>query len=63
LNFPVIVFSSAGFSDITVVTQGARVMVMIQMIGDLIVVGVVARILLSAVQAGLHRHEAWTQPD
>ena len=38
-------------------------MVMIQMIGDLIVVGVVARILLSAVQAGLHRHEAWTQPD
>jgi hypothetical protein len=63
LYFAVTVFSSVGFGDITPVNQGARVVVMIQMIGDLVIVGVVARVILGAVQAGLRRHEQGTPPD
>jgi voltage-gated potassium channel len=62
LYFAVTVFASVGFGDITPVTQGARVMVMIQMVGDLVVVGIVARVILSAVQVGLRRHEPETPP-
>jgi hypothetical protein len=60
LYFTVTVFASVGFGDITAVTQSARVMVMIQMLGDLILVGIVARVILGAVQVGLRRHE--TEP-
>jgi voltage-gated potassium channel len=62
LYFAVTVFASVGFGDITPVAQGARVMVMIQMVADLVVVGIVARVILGAVQAGLRRHEAETPP-
>ena len=60
LYFSVTVFASVGFGDITPVSQPARIMVMIQMLGDLVVVGIVARVILSAVQAGLQRHESTT---
>ena len=56
------VFASVGFGDIAPLTQGARVMVMIQMVGDLILVGVVARVMVGAVQAGLRRHDPGSQP-
>jgi hypothetical protein len=55
LYFTVTVFASVGFGDITPVTQGARVLVIVQMLGDLILVGIVARVMLGAVQAGLRR--------
>jgi preprotein translocase subunit YajC len=55
LYFAVTVFTSVGFGDITPVMQGARIVVMIQMIGGLILVGVVARVILGAVQAALSR--------
>jgi hypothetical protein len=63
LYFTVTVFASVGFGDITAVTQGARVMVMIQMIGDLILVGFVAHAILGAVQVGLRRRQPGDQPD
>jgi hypothetical protein len=63
LYFTVTVFASVGFGDITPVTQSARIMVMIQMVGDLLVVGIVARVILSAVQAGLRRQEPVPPPD
>jgi hypothetical protein len=63
LYFAVTTFSSVGFGDIVPVTQGARVMVMVQMIGDLVVVGVVARVILGAVQSGLRRRQPGTPPD
>jgi voltage-gated potassium channel len=62
LYFAVTVFASVGFGDITAVTQGARVLVMIQMIGDLLLVGVVAHVLLGAVRLGVRRQEAGAQP-
>jgi len=63
LYFAVTVFSSVGFGDIVPVTDLARVMVIIQMLGDLVLVGIVARVILGAVQSGLHRHETGPPPD
>jgi voltage-gated potassium channel len=63
LYFTVTVFSSVGFGDIVPVTDQARVLVMIQMLGDLVLIGLVARVILGAVQAGLRRHEAGTEPE
>lgn len=63
LYFTVTVFATVGFGDITAVTQGARVVVLIQMIGDLILVGIVAHVIVGAVKAGLRHKEAGTQPD
>jgi voltage-gated potassium channel len=62
LYFTVTVFASVGFGDITAVTQGARVLVIIQMVGDLILVGIVARVMLGAVQAGLRRQGSGSRP-
>jgi len=56
LYFTVTIFASVGFGDIVPVTQAARVLVMIQMVGDLVLVGIVARVILGAVQSGLRRH-------
>jgi hypothetical protein len=58
LYFTVTVFSSVGFGDIVPVSDTARVMVMFQMLGDLVLIGVVARAILSAVQSGLNRQPA-----
>ena len=63
LYFAITVFASVGFGDITAVTQGARILVMIQMIGDLLLVGIVARVVLGAVRIGMGRQERGTQPD
>jgi hypothetical protein len=35
---------------------------MIQMLGDLVVIGIVVRVILGAVQAGLRRHESENRP-
>ncbi len=58
LYFTITVFSTVGFGDITPLTQYARTMTMAQMIGDLIVVGLVAQVLLNAVRRGLERRAA-----
>jgi voltage-gated potassium channel len=55
LYFTVTVFTTVGLGDIAPVTQGARIIVTIQMIGGLFVVGVVARLLLTAVQVAERR--------
>jgi voltage-gated potassium channel len=52
LYFTITVFSTVGFGDITAVTQTARVLVTIQMVADLLVIGVLLRVVLSAVQQG-----------
>jgi voltage-gated potassium channel len=52
------VFSTVGFGDITPRTDLARVATMVQMLGDLLVVGLVLRVMLSAVKAGWHRRAA-----
>ena len=48
-------FSTVGFGDITATSQVARVIVIVQMLLDLIVIGVVIRVFLGAVQRGRWR--------
>ncbi len=50
LYFTVTVFSTVGFGDITARSELARVLVMIQMIINLVIVGVIARVLVAAVR-------------
>jgi voltage-gated potassium channel len=58
LYFTITVFSTVGFGDITPKTDLARVATMIQMVGDLLVVGLVLRVMLGAVKAGRERRAA-----
>jgi voltage-gated potassium channel len=53
--FAVTVIATVGFGDITAVPQAARAAVTMQMIGNLLLVGLIARVLMSAVQEGLER--------
>jgi small-conductance mechanosensitive channel len=55
LYFTVTVFSTVGFGDITARSEAARVLTTGQMIGDLLLIGVAARVLLGAVQEGIRR--------
>jgi voltage-gated potassium channel len=50
LYFSVTVFASVGFGDITAKTELARMIVTLQMIVDLVLIGVIARVLFGAVQ-------------
>jgi hypothetical protein len=52
LYFTVTVFSTVGFGDITAKSEIARVVVIIQMLGDLALLAVGARLLLEAVHRG-----------
>ncbi|MEU5878063.1 potassium channel family protein [Spirillospora sp. NPDC047279] len=55
LYFTLTCFSSVGFGDITPRSEGARVLTMVQMLGNLVFLGLVAKILLEAVHRGLDR--------
>jgi hypothetical protein len=57
LYFTLTTFSTVGFGDITARTQAGRVVVMAQMAGGLLLVGVAARVLVSAVEEGLRRRD------
>ncbi|WP_322752941.1 potassium channel family protein [Frankia sp. Cas3] len=64
LYFTITVFSTVGFGDIAPRTEAARVIAMIQMLGDLVAIGVIARIFVSAITAGLQRRSTTTtEPD
>jgi hypothetical protein len=52
IYFTVTVFSTVGFGDITPVSESARLIVVVQMILDLVVLGLGVRLILSAVQRG-----------
>jgi hypothetical protein len=47
------VFSTVGFGDITPETNGARIVVSIQMLLDLVVLGAVVRLVVNAAKSGL----------
>ncbi len=64
LYFTITVFTTVGFGDIAPRTETARIITMIQMLGDLVTIGVVARIFVSAITAGLQRRSmTTTEPD
>jgi hypothetical protein len=55
LYFTVTTFATVGFGDITARSQGARIIVILQMLADLLVLGFGVKVLLGAVQTGRQR--------
>ena len=55
LYFTVTVFSTVGFGDIAPVTQSARVLVTIQILVGMVVVGLIAKLVVGAVQLAVAR--------
>ena len=55
LYFTVTVFTTVGFGDITAKSEGARLLVAGQMVTDLIIIGIGAKIILGAVTRGRRR--------
>ncbi|GAA0596971.1 potassium channel family protein [Streptomyces crystallinus] len=55
LYFTVTVFATVGFGDIAPTTGTSRALTTVQMLADLVVVGVIAKVLFGAVQVGLRR--------
>jgi len=63
LYFTVTVFSTVGFGDITATTETARLVVTVQMIADLIVIGVGIKVIVGAVTRGRQQRPADASPD
>ena len=57
LYFAITVFSTVGFGDITPRTDSTRIIVSIQMLLDLVFIGLVVRLLFNAAKSGLGRRE------
>jgi voltage-gated potassium channel len=55
LYFAVTVFSTVGFGDITGKTETARLVVTVQMIADLIILGLAIKVIVGAVKRGQRR--------
>lgn len=58
LYFTVTTFSTVGFGDITPTTDIARLVVSVQMLLDLVLIGVGLRLMLNAARTGLARDQA-----
>jgi hypothetical protein len=57
LYFTVTTFATVGYGDITPVTESARLTVMVQMVVDLVLIGLVARAFVNSVRTGLARRD------
>jgi len=57
LYFTVTTFATVGYGDITPVSENARVAVMLQMVVDLVLIGLVARAFVNSVRTGLARRD------
>ncbi len=55
LYFAITIFSTVGFGDITPKTDLARIVVSVQMLLDLVLLGVLVRLLVKAARSGLSR--------
>ncbi len=58
LYFAMTVFTTVGFGDIAARSQVARVVVIVQMLADLVYVGLLARVLMEAARIAAHRRAA-----
>jgi hypothetical protein len=61
LYFSVTVFATVGFGDIVPVSATARVLTTVQMVGDLVILGLVAQVIVGAMRQGLRRRAAEAQ--
>ncbi|MCX4692335.1 potassium channel family protein [Streptomyces sp. NBC_01408] len=55
LYFTVTVFTTVGFGDIVPLTETGRALATVQMVADLIVLGVIVKALVGAVRIGIRR--------
>lgn len=62
LYFTMTVFSTVGFGDIAPQSDAARMVVTAQMVGNLIVLGALARVVVGAVRLGRQRQAAEATP-
>jgi voltage-gated potassium channel len=63
LYFTVTVFSTVGFGDITAASQTARVVVIVQMLLDLLALGLVVRAFVSTVKSARQQAAPDVQPE
>ena len=63
LYFSTTVFTTVGFGDITAKSQAARVLVTVQMWLDLVILGLVARLVVNAVKLGQQRRSQLAATD
>ncbi|MFF5788706.1 potassium channel family protein [Streptomyces sp. NPDC012693] len=63
LYFTVTVFATVGFGDIVPVSQTARVLTTCQMVADLVLVGLIAKVMVGAVRIGLQRRQPLSAPE
>jgi voltage-gated potassium channel len=57
MYFSATVFTTVGFGDITAKTEAARIVVTIQMMLDLVIIGLVARLVINAIKIGQRRRD------
>ncbi|MGV9347138.1 potassium channel family protein [Streptomyces spiralis] len=62
LYFALTTFATVGYGDITARSQAGRVLTMFQMAGGLLLVGVAARVLTGAIEAGLRQRDRSAGP-
>lgn len=62
LYFTITVFSSVGFGDIVPVSQAARGLVTVQMLGDLVFLGFTAKVFVEAMRRGVRRRARDAEP-
>ena len=62
LYFTITVLTTVGFGDIATVSETARVVVSIQMIADLILIGIVVRSIIAAAREGVRRKSGTSHP-
>lgn len=63
LYFTITVFSTVGFGDISATSELARILVSVQMLVGLVTVGVLAKLVLGAVQVAVARREGAPAPE
>ncbi|MEU0601001.1 potassium channel family protein [Streptomyces sp. NPDC006393] len=62
LYFALTTFATVGYGDITARSETGRVLTMFQMAGGLLLVGVAARVLTGAIEAGLRQRDRSPAP-
>lgn len=62
LYFTITVLTTVGFGDIAAVSETARVIVSVQMIADLILIGIVVRSIIAAAREGVRRKSGTAHP-